>query len=348
MLAVLGPRPAEQVVVVLATGSGKTLVVMVGAALDDGQTTILILPTVALRGDMLDRLKRVGIQPHVWSPAGRQPGRPGPLVIVSAEAACTYGFLEYAHRLVDGRKLARIVVDECHLTITAGSYRPSMARLAWYVRQLRTQTVWLTATLPPAMQEAFVEHNKLVRPQIVRESTNRPNIQYHVWRAKGTVNERAVQLERVAWRERTDLFRHERERMILYCPTKKLVAELAELIGCPSYTADSGTEAEKGAIIARWLATTDPPAIVATSALGPGFDYPHVRQVIHVGAPNCMTDFSQESGRAGRDGQVAESIVLLGAEWAPAGSSSSSSSSSSSRGSPDEEAMRLYLGVTRW
>ena len=55
-----------------------------------------------------------------------------------------------------------------------------MAQLGWYVRQIRTQTVWLTATLPPVMQEAFIEHNKLVRPRIIRESTNRPNIKYIV------------------------------------------------------------------------------------------------------------------------------------------------------------------------
>lgn len=86
VLAVLGRRPSEQAVLILATGSGKTLLVMVGAALRDAGTTILILPTVALRGDMLVRLGRVGVRYLVWSPASTQSA---PLVIVSAEAACT-------------------------------------------------------------------------------------------------------------------------------------------------------------------------------------------------------------------------------------------------------------------
>lgn len=87
MLATLGPRPSEQVVVVLATGSGKTLIVMVAAALNvDGKATILILPTVALRGDMLVRLAKVEIRPHIWAPGSR---KSAPLVIVSAEAAYT-------------------------------------------------------------------------------------------------------------------------------------------------------------------------------------------------------------------------------------------------------------------
>ncbi|KAG8673877.1 hypothetical protein FPOAC1_007196 [Fusarium poae] len=282
MLATMGPRAPEQVIVVLATGSGKTLVFMVGATLAGAETTILILPTVALRGSK----------------------KSAPIVVVSAEAACTEAFLD-------------------------------MSQLAWHVRQIRTQTVWLTATLPPIYQELFFEHNKLVRPHIVRESTNRPNIRYIVQQERGLGNlcEQAACLAQSCW-TRTDLFKSERDRVIIYCPTKDLVAELADMLGCPSYTAESGTEEEKMAIIERWLTAADSPIIVATSALGPGFDYPHIRLVIHVDAPSLLTDFSQESGRAGRDGEVAESIVLLSAAWQP------------QLGRPvsaDKEAMQLYL-----
>jgi hypothetical protein len=124
--------------------------------------------------------------------------------------------------------------------------------------------------------------------------------------------------------------------MIIYCPTKALVAELADMLDCLSYTAESGTEEEKRAIIERWLTAVDssPPMIVATSALGPGFDYSHIRWVIHVNAPSLLTDFSQESGRAGRDGKTAESIVLLSAAWQP---------QLDQRLGADEEAMQLYL-----
>lgn len=211
-----------------------------------------------------------------------------------------------------------------------------MSTLAWYVRQIRTQTIWLTATLPPAMQERFIEHNKLVRPQVVRESTNRPNIRYLVRRehGPGTLVERAAALVRSCQKEQPSLFSHGRDKIIIYCRTKDMVAELADLLDCPSYTADSGSEEEKEAIIQSWREPTNSPAIVATSALGPGFDYAHVRWVIHVGPPGSMTDFSQESGRAGRDGKKAESIVLLSAAWEPKPSGDLDL---------DEEAMQLYL-----
>ncbi|WKT54183.1 Helicase superfamily 1/2, ATP-binding domain [Fusarium oxysporum f. sp. vasinfectum] len=312
LLATVGLHAPEQVVVVLATGSGKTLIFMVGAALEGSATTILILPTVALSGNMLGRLDKVALKHYIWHPGSR---RSAPIVIVSAEAACTESFLEYANQLCSRQQLDRIVVDECHLTITAGSYRRSMSQLAWHVRQIRTQTIWLTATLPPVYQELFIEHNKLVRPHVIRESTNRPNIRYIMRReyGPGSLCKRAVRLMQSCL-TRTDLFfERGRDKVIIYCLTKELMAELAEMLSCPSYTADSGTAEEKQAILERWLADINSPVIMATSALGPGFNHPYIRYIIHIGAPVLLTDFSQESGRAGQDGKRAESIVLLSA-----------------------------------
>jgi superfamily II DNA helicase RecQ len=332
VLAIMGPQPAEQVILVLGTGAGKTLVVMISAAIAGAGTTILILPTVALRGDMIGRFHQVGIRPLVWSIGCKQSAS---LVIVSAEAACTQSFLEYCHQEVSKQRLERIVVDEAHLTVTASDYRPCMGQLGWYVRQIRTQTVWMTATLPPVTQEEFLEHNKLVKPQIIRESTNRPNIRYVVTREKGagTLVEKAARLVQLSW-SREDLFDHQRDKIILYCRTREDVAQLVDLLGCPSYTSTSGTEEEKKLIITQWLSTPTQPALAATSALGPGFDHPFIRWVIHINAPGLMSDFSQESGRAGRDGAKACSIVMISQAWKP---------QLETPLSPDQEAMQLYL-----
>jgi hypothetical protein len=86
VLAIMGRQPAKQVVLVIGTSSGKTMIVMISAAIADAGTTILVLPMVALWGDMLRHFHKVGIWPLVWSVDCKQSAS---LVIVSAKAACT-------------------------------------------------------------------------------------------------------------------------------------------------------------------------------------------------------------------------------------------------------------------
>jgi hypothetical protein len=127
MLAVLGPQRAEQVVIILATGSGKPMIILVGVSLAEARTTILVVPLVALRNDLLSRFNKAGIQPLLWTTETR---RSASLVLVSVEAACSEHFLEYAQRLAMRQQLDRVIIDECHLTITASDYRDSIVQLS--------------------------------------------------------------------------------------------------------------------------------------------------------------------------------------------------------------------------
>ncbi|KJK84805.1 hypothetical protein H633G_11408 [Metarhizium anisopliae BRIP 53284] len=317
----MGRHAAEQVVVVLATGSGKTLIAMVGAALDGAGTTIVVLPAVALRENMLDRLGKVGIKTIVWEPGQL---KSAPLVIVSAEAACTITFLDYAQRLQSRQRLDRVIIDECHLTITA-AYRKSMKKLGSYVRQIATQTVWMTATLPPSLESVFIQQNRLVQPRMVRESTNRANIRYIVQRFKGLDGLDEDGDDDIVGNNSHTTNRNGKvtggrmSRIIVYCQTLDLMEELAKELDCPMYTGDEETmsDGEKNLAIEKWRGSSGSPVIVATAALGVGFDYPEVRWVVHAGAPRSMTAFSQESGRAGRDNKPAESITLISEAWQP-------------------------------
>ena len=81
------------------------------------------------------------------------------------------------------------------------------------------------------------------------------------------------------------------------------------------YTAKIGTAVEKNEVLERWTGSSDHICIVATAALAEGFDYAHVRMVINVNEPDSIVLFAQESGRAGRDGKPAYSLVLLPAKW---------------------------------
>ena len=110
----------EQVVVIMATGEGKSLLFMLPCILPDAGVTILVLPLVSLRGDLLRRVRELGIDHLVWAPGEL---RDAPLVFVTVEAACIEQFRIYTHRLAATQDLGRIMFNETHLTVTVSDYR---------------------------------------------------------------------------------------------------------------------------------------------------------------------------------------------------------------------------------
>jgi superfamily II DNA helicase RecQ len=166
---------------------------MLPYTLPDARVTILIVPLVSLYGDMLRRVKEMRIDYLEWH-IGES--REAALVLVSTEAALSKDFVKYARRLIAEQKLDWIVVDECHLTVVATDYRPSIVELTT-IRSLRTQFVYLTATLPPSIQVEFEERNYLYHPKVIRASSNRPNIFYIVRktdaRTRSLLNQAAIE-----------------------------------------------------------------------------------------------------------------------------------------------------------
>ena len=302
----------EQVVAILPTGAGKSLLFMLPCTLPDAGVTVVVVPLVSLRGDLLRRVKELGIDHLEWLPGEK---REAALLFVSVEAASTKDFLKYARSLVAQQKLDRIVVDECHLTATAAEYRPSLVDLTT-LRCLPTQFVYLTATLPPSLQAEFEERNYLLRPTTIRASSNRSNIFYMVRKAdarSGSLLEQGATEAWDAW-EKSGLFDHSKDKIVLYVRLREEAGVLARLLACNSYTAESGSPEEKAQVLVDWIKSPHP-FIVATTALAEGFDYAHVRLVININEPESLVIFAQESGRAGRDGQRAYSLVLLPSTW---------------------------------
>ncbi|KAI6854617.1 hypothetical protein KC338_g8146 [Hortaea werneckii] len=239
----------KQVVCILPTGAGKSLLFMLPCTLPDAGTTVLVVPLIELRGDLMRRMRKLRIEHIEWQPGER---RDAPLVIVSVEAAGSKDFCKYARMLISQQKLDRIVVDKCHLTVTAVEYRPSMVDLT-AIRVLRTQFVYLTATLPPAMQAEFKERNHLLRPRTIRAPSNRPNLFYMVRKAKDPSSGQGSLLQQCAAEARdflgvSVLFNSGRNKIILYVRTREEATELASLLECDKYIAKSGTEAEKQAV----------------------------------------------------------------------------------------------------
>jgi superfamily II DNA helicase RecQ len=171
----------EQVVVVLGTGEGKSILFMLLYILPDTGITILILPLVSLCGDLLRQVRELAIDHWVWT---LHETRTAPLVFVSAKAARTKAFRAYAYKLAATGSLGQIVLDEAHFTVTASEYRAAIVDLA-LIRGVRTQFVYLTATLPLTLQAQFEVQNNLINPKIIRASTNQQNLFYIVERVTG-------------------------------------------------------------------------------------------------------------------------------------------------------------------
>lgn len=304
---------AEQVVAILPTGAGKSMLFLLPCTLPDARITVLIVPLVALRVDLIRRIRALNVSFLEWT-SGEH--REAPLVIVSIEAATSKAFFQYAQGLIAQQKLDRIVIDECHLSVTAVEYRSAMQHIG-ELRLLRTQFVYLTATLPPSYQTEFEQRNYLCRPTIIRAASHRSNIEYVVLRIPSNSNsllKQAALEAREIWKA-FHYFDQSKDKILLYTNTLAEAEELAQLLACSSYTSALESVERKQAVLAAW--TTDPtaPFLVATTALAEGFDYPYVRVVINVGAPRTLLTFAQESGRVGRDGQRAFSLVLLPCDW---------------------------------
>ena len=107
---------------------------MLLCTLPDARIIVLVVPLVSLYRDMLRRIKEISIDHLEWRPGESQEAA---LVLVSAKAASSKGFIKYAQRLIAEQKLDRIVIDECYLTMTAAKYRLSMVELT-AIRSLRT------------------------------------------------------------------------------------------------------------------------------------------------------------------------------------------------------------------
>ncbi|EXJ77311.1 hypothetical protein A1O3_10469 [Capronia epimyces CBS 606.96] len=171
-----------EVVVILATGGGKSLAFMVPAFLPNSSTTVVVTPLVVLKQDMQRRFNDAGIRYSIWSGHGHSERFNGtPVLFVSAEQAVGQPFRQWIGQRDANRLLDRVVFDEAHLILTTLSYRPKMARLR-FLRSLRCQMVFLSATLPPVMMKDFCRLMHIEQPVVVRDRTFRPDIRYLVER----------------------------------------------------------------------------------------------------------------------------------------------------------------------
>ena len=304
-----------EIVAVLATGEGKSLSFMLPACLPHAAMTVVVVPLVVLKSDLIRRCQDANISFSVWdrqSDSDSQRHHGSPLLFVAVEQAVRQPFRRFLGQMDASEALDRVVFDEAHLILTARRYRPKM-RLVKYLRSLRCQVVLLTATLPPLMQQQFQRCMLLAAPTYIRSLTFRRDVVYKCHVSSRNRNFLAYMTQRV--QGLVDRLQNDANaRVIVYTQIRTDADSLSSRLACPVYYSDSGEEDEKEAALRQWR-TGGSTVMVATSAFGMGVDYAHVRAVIHMGVPRNMIDFAQEVGRLGRDGQGGTSYLILPYGW---------------------------------
>jgi RecQ family ATP-dependent DNA helicase len=306
--AVLGGRDT---LVVLPTGGGKSLCFQVPALLLPG-LTVVVSPLISLMKDQVDALTARGLPATFINsslPFGQVADR-----LARAERG-EYRLLYVAPERFDygsaaerlrGAGVSLLAVDEAHCISEWGhDFRPSYRR----VRAIRASlgdptTVALTATATPAVRRDIAEQLGLRSPETVVTGFDRRNLHYHVIRTRNDAEKDATLIH---------LLETHPGQAVVYVTTRKAVDRVADALGSAGLHArgyhgglsDDERQAAQDDFMSERVR-----AIVATNAFGMGIDKANVRLVVHHTMPGSLEAYYQEAGRAGRNGQRANCVLL--------------------------------------
>ncbi|CAN5683440.1 RecQ family ATP-dependent DNA helicase [soil metagenome] len=296
---------------VFPTGGGKSLTYQLPALLLDG-LTVVVSPLIALMKDQIDALTQQGIG------AARLDSSLSADETRSVEAGMRDGTLRLLYvapeRFNNERFLAQIArtrialfaVDEAHCISEWGhNFRPDYLKLAEIARQLGAERVLaLTATATPAVARDICRSFGIPEGAAIITGFHRPNLFLRTTPARTTERD-GLLLARF------------RERPvgpgIVYVTLQKTAERVATLLSAAGIAArayHAGMTPEDRTATQEWWKTSPGATVVATIAFGMGIDKPDVRYVYHYNLPKSLESYSQEIGRAGRDG-LPSTVELL-------------------------------------
>jgi ATP-dependent DNA helicase RecQ len=299
--------------VLMPTGGGKSICYQVPALVRPG-TAVIVSPLIALMDDQVAALRQVGVN------AGALHSEVDPaearsitrdlieqqldLLYVSPERLLLNGTMERLSRL----QLALFAVDEAHCVSAWGhEFRPEYRELARIPEMFPgVPRIALTATADPRTQQDILAALRMDAAKTFVSSFHRPNLRLS---AAAKVGETAQLFE--------FLQRHKGECGIVYCgsraKTERMAAKLNEK-GFPALAFHAGLDpAHKRESLERFR-SGEPLVVVATIAFGMGIDRPDVRFVVHLDMPDSPEAYYQQIGRAGRDGDAADTLLLFGGQ----------------------------------
>lgn len=297
----------------MPTGGGKSICYQVPALCRPG-TAVVVSPLIALMDDQVAALRQVGVAAGALHSeldaeetgsvtAALVQGRLD-LLYVSPERLLGNGMLERLSRIA----LALFAIDEAHCVSQWGhEFRPEYRALACLpARFPGVPRIALTATADPRTRDDIVHALAMPQAQTFTASFHRPNLSIAALPKTG---ETAQLLALLA--------RHKGACGIVYCAsrakTERIAGRLRER-DLPAIAFHAGLDRLEKRVGLRRFRAGEPIVVVATIAFGMGIDRPDVRFIVHLDMPDSPEAYYQQIGRAGRDGDPAEALLLYGGE----------------------------------
>ena len=295
---------------IMPTGAGKSICYQVPALVLPG-LTLVVSPLISLMKDQVGALNEAGVPAACINSAmsfeemrdalyfaGRGQYK---LLYVAPERLTAPFFLDFARRV----PISMVTVDEAHCISQWGQdFRPSYLKILDFLAALpqRPLVSAFTATATAEVRDDIIRALGLEEPFVITTGFDRPNLYFAV--EKPSSKPSALLAHLMQRRDKSG---------IVYCSTRKTVEEVCDMLlsrGLPATRYHAGLDSEERLANQDDFLYDRKTVMVATNAFGMGIDKSNVSFVIHYNMPKNMESYYQEAGRAGRDGEAADCILL--------------------------------------